>query len=406
MNNVNAKDQILERKVLSNPGFNFIDVHSTNLFIDDDSNTFILIEVWRTDSTKDFLCINNNWIRVDKYGILLNGFLKDGHFYLAFQKDEDVVIYNIQEDIKFLCRIKSRIKIGGIPRNIGSYQDRVIPLSNQNDSYLFLGRYVKLPANPIESLRTIISGGHGIYYDKPFLAEIQNEKMLKCRKIRYGGKVDESFVIKEVATRKDLIHFLGFRGAEEPETSGPLGFARNTPVILHYVGYDFKKKKTTRTHSICENTPKVDKNKNVKSYYGPLSMDNLEDNVFVVFSWVQHRSKPRPIPIKDIKSDIYYYQYSDNASGDIERIADGFMPLVRVNSLGNVHVLWVNSDGGLVYKVKKNGRWSEEKIILNNLNIYPNITRRYISAEFDKDNNLNVIFPSNGNLVHAIVKVD
>jgi hypothetical protein len=397
MNNLYAKDHILDWKVLSNKMFNCSDICSINLFIDNENNVFVQVGVMGENRYgNDFLYINNNWTVIDKYGILLNGFIKDGYFYLAFQKDKDVVIYNIQEDIKFVSRIKSRIKIGGIPRNIGSYQDRVIPLSDQNGSYLFLGRYVKLPANPIEFLRTITSGGHGIYYDKPFLAEIQDDKMLKSRKIHYGGKIDESFVIKEVATGKDSIHFLGFRGAETPETSGPSGFAWNTPVILHYVDYNFKKKKTTRKHSICKKTP------NAKSYYGPLSMDNFEDYVFVVFSWVERR---RNSNLKETKLDIYYSQLSNNTFGDVEKIGNGFSPLLRVDSIGNVHILWVNSDGDLIHKVKKNNRWSEERIILNNLDIYPNITKRYISAEFDRDNNLNVIFPSNGTLVYAKVEL-
>jgi hypothetical protein len=229
---------------------------------------------------------------------------------------------------------------------------------------------------------------------------MQDDKMLKSRKIRYGGKINETFVIKEVAKGKDSIHFLGLRGPVEVR-SAP-GFAWNKPVILHYVDYNIKKRKATRKHSIFKNTPNA-----ISSYYGPLSIDNFEDDVFVVFSWVQSISKTRPIPIKDFKSDIYYYQYSDNASGDVERIGDGFMPLVKVDSFGNVHVLWVNNDGGLVHKVKKNGSWSKEKVIINNLDIYTCITIvRYISAEFDSDNNLHVVYPSGGNLVHAVVNVN
>ena len=117
--------------------------------------------------------------------------------------------------------------------------------------------------------------------------------------------------------------------------------------------------------------------------------------------------------IKDFKSDIYYWQGGYGSFGDVEKIASGFLPLVRVDFLGNVHVVWLSSDGGLVHKVKRNGGWSGEKIILNNVDIYPDITYgtspdityRKISAEFDKDNNLNVIFPADGNLVRAKVKL-
>jgi len=400
MNNVSAKGQILEREELSNPGFNFVDVYSINLFIDDGNSTFVLIGVQGENRYgNDFLYMNNKWEVIDEQGKVLSGFIKDGYFHLAFQKEEDVVIYNIQKDIKFV----SRIKISSVPRSVGSYHHRVIPVSDQNSSYYFLSRRVELPAHPIEFLRTIMSGGHGIYYEKPVLAEIQDDEMSRYREIRYGGKIDETFIIKEVVKGKDSIHFLGFRGAEEPETSGSPAFAGSRPVILYYTNYDLKKKETTRKCSIYEDTPRYDKNKNADFYYGPLSMDNLDDNIFIIFSWVERR---RNSNLKETKLDIYYNQSSNNNFGDIEKIGNGFSPLVRVDFLGNVHVVWIDSNGGLAHKVKKTGRWSDEKIILNNLDIYPNITRRYISAEFDKDNNLHVVYPSGGNLFHAKIKLD
>ncbi len=408
MNNTNAKDHILERKVLSSKMFNCSDLRSINLFVDDDKNTFVVIAVRGENRYGNyFLYMNNDWEVIDEHGKRLNGFIKDGQLYLAFENDEDVDIYNIETDIKLVSRIKiRRIRIKGIRSNIISYQSRVIPVSDGDSSYYYLGRYVKFPANPVDLVQHFLSGGHGITYRKPVLAEIRDNKMLEPQKLRYGGKIDETFTIKEAIKGKDSIHLLGFRGPVEAR-SAP-GFAWNKPVILHYADYDLKKKKTTRKHSIYENTPKFDKNTDTDFDYGSVSIDNLNDDIFVVFSWVTITNYgSRDDNIKDIKPDVYYWQYSDNCSGDIEKIGNGFMPLVKVDSLGNVHVFWIDHDGNLVCKTKKDDKWSKDNFILTGIDILPGIiSTRYVCAEFDKDNNLHVVFPSSGSLVYAKVKLD
>jgi hypothetical protein len=407
MSNLYGKGKVLERKVLSNPGFNFIDVHSISLFIDDDDNIFTLVEVWRTDSTKDFLCINNNWGRVDKYGWLLNGFIKDGQFYLAFHKDEDVVIYNVQENIKPISH--ARLNYNLKKPLISPRYNRILPVSGHQRLYYLLGSSSHFPADPLGFLSTLITGGYGTYYAKPFLEEIRENEIVYHQKIRYGGKINETFIAKEAVTEKDSIHLLGFRGHF---ISGS-GFVKNKPIILHYAAYDTKKKKNTRKHSVHTKTPEIKFDKNtamngtdMKSYYGPLSMDNLEDDIFVVFSWVERHNYRAGFNINNIKSDIYFWQFYNDSPGDPEKIGEGFMPLVKVDSIGHVHVFWVNNKGGLVHKTKANSHWSKESIILNNIDLSLGVSTRYISAEFGKDNNLNVIFPSAGNLVYAKINLE
>jgi len=356
--------------------------------------------------------MNNNWEVIDEQGKVLNGFIKNGHLHLAFQKDEDVVIYNIQKDIEFVSRI-SIAEISSKFSILGNI-DRVIPVSGSNNSYHLLTQDSRSPVHPVEFLMDVLSAGHGIHYQKPFLIQVRDKKLAKPRKLRYGGKIDESFIVKEVVKGKDSIHFLGFRGPQTPKTSGTSGFPRNKPVILHYADYDFKKKKTTRKHSICTKTPEIKFDKNtdmnntdMKSYYGPLSMDNLKDDIFVVFSWVERHNYRAGFNINNIKPDVYYWQYSDNASGDIERIGNGLAPLVRVDSSGSVHVLWVNKNISLIHKAKRNGKWGKDTVLVKDLDVdYGIIVGGRISAEFDKENNLHVVYPSGGNLVHAKVKLN
>jgi hypothetical protein len=399
MHNSYAKDRIGDWKVMLKKRFS-MNTTLIDLFIDNNNNLFLV------DYNRDSLYMNNDWIKVSKYGRLLNGFLKDGQFYLAFHKDEHIVICKVQEDIKPISHVRINYDLN--KPLISPYYYRIVPVSGQQRLYYLLGSSSQFPAHPLEFLSTLMSAGHGTYYAKPFLAQIQNNEMLKGRKIRYGWKIDETYIVEEVAYSKNSIHFLGFRGREASQLSGPVKFAKGKPVILHYANYEIKKKKTTRKHSIYENTPRFDKDTKTDFDYGPLSIDNQGDNVFVVFSWVTSSwNETESNDTKGIISEIYYWQFYNDSPGDVEKIGEGFMPLVKVDLSGVVHVFWVNRKGGLVHKARQDNKWSKEKIILNNVDISSGIrTIRYISAEFDKDDNLNVVFPSDENLVYAKIKLE
>ncbi|MDH4240746.1 MAG: hypothetical protein OEW48_14395, partial [Phycisphaerae bacterium] len=247
---------------------------------------------------------------------------------------------------------------------------------------------------------------HGIYYLKPFLIEMRDDKLDKPRELRYGGKIDESYSIKQVVQQdKDLVHFLGFRMQEE-RAWGPEK-REFEPEILHHAAYDLKKKKVVKTHAICKNTPKIEIDKNSETSYGPLSIDALGNDVYAVFSWIQHRLQPRPIPVNDIKSTIFYWQHNADVSGGVEEIADGYVPLVKVDSSGNVHIFWINKNASLVHKVKKKGVWGKDRILVDRVDLMSSVTySNYIAAEFDRENNLHLVYPSGGTLVHSVLKVN
>jgi len=391
-----AKARVLERKELSIPVRGSTEIHSAELFIDNDNNTFVQIN--------NFLRVNNKWIKIDEYGRCLNGFLKDSQLYMAFEKDGNIDVYKVKKDFE----LTSRVEIIKRPNILweGAGFERMFPVPGEDNSYFLQGKCSKFPTNPFEFLFCFTSGGHGIIYTKPIVAEIQNGKMLRYLKFRYGGKLDESFIIKEAAERKDSISFLGFRRLEEP-AMGPRHPPQ--PVILYYADYNLEKRKVIRNHTLYEDTARYDKNTDTRFDYGPLSMDNFGDDVFIVFSWCGSGGwSTKGFDIKEIKSDIYYWQCSNGRFGDIEKIAEGFSPVVRTDFFGNVHVIWVDGDGVFFHKMRKDGGWSEAETILSDADICPS-TAVYggISAEFDKDNNLNIIYPSNDNLlIYAKVKPD
>ncbi len=152
-----------------------------------------------------------------------------------------------------------------------------------------------------------------------------------------------------------------------------------------------------------------------------MSADNFNDDLFVVFSWHGTRDASDvernvvATNIENISTSIYYSQSDGNAFGNIEVIGQGILPLVRVDSLGNVHVIWANSDGSLVHKVKKDDKWGDEQIILVGVIDVSEVrecTRQgalwlqNMCTQFDKDNNLNVAFTSKGKLTYAKIRLD
>ena len=388
----------------------------TEIFIDGNDNIFLMVGRGIAGQYRAiYLCVfmNEELIDLEGYGHVWDGFLKDGDFHLVLWKDGGFSVYKVLNGMKLVTRINIEDtlheRFSSASRYRGPFSPgkiyRVIPVPEAGNSFYLLACRWRFPVHPGEFLKTVISGGHGISYWKPFSVEVRDEKLAKPRKLRYGGKIEESYYIKQVINHEDLVHFLGFRRQEEPAW----GRRKRTSesMMLHHAAYDLKKKKVIHTHTIYTISPKIEIGNNRTNFYGPLSIDASGNDVFVVFSWVQERLQPRPVPINDMKSTIFYWQYSNGVASEVEKIADGFMPLVKVDSSGTVHVLWVNKNASLVHKAKRNNKWSKDTILFNNLDVdHRIISGRYISAEFDKDNNLNVVFPSNGNLVYAKLRLN
>ncbi|MHC4075990.1 MAG: hypothetical protein ACYSRZ_06200, partial [Planctomycetota bacterium] len=415
------------------------DMHHARLLFDKHNNFLI--------SMHELLYLNDNLIRIDipdEYCCnLLGGFIKDNSFYVVFENVDTVDIYSVKKSLELINHIKLAL--------IRYDYNGVITLPGPDNSCYLFGHSNTFPSDPSELLRTFMSGGHGVYYYKPFLAEIRHNKTIRHIKFDYGGKTDESFVVKEAVAGKNSIHLLGFRNIDvpfignrmptqlvRPSLSG-YGLKRHNferrdyygerdisqSVILYYANYNLKKKMNTRRHTIYQNTPGYDKNKGTYFDYGVLSADTKDDDVFVVFTWVELKLRTTGVNVENVRSDIYYWQCNDKTSSNAEKIAEGFCPLVRVDLSGNVHVFWVDRSGNVIKKVNKDGKWGNKEIILSNVSASPAIIytkscmvranrdmpeailyTKFLSAEFDKDNNLNVVFPSSKGVVYKKLKLE
>ena len=366
-------------------------VYSTNLFIDDEGEVFFLVN--------DYFIADNNSVSMARRGRFLNGFLENGRFYTAFEQFGNINIYDVKEGFK----LAKRIKIIDVPNIFwaGATFGRIIVAPGESDSYLLAGGCGKFPSNPFDFLFHFTSGGHGIIYKKPILGQIRGDEMVRYLKFRYRGKVDESFVIAETVRGEKSINFLGFRRQESPSMG--LRYPRQ-PFILYYVDYNLDKRKATRNHVLFEAiSPGRGKDVYTTVQYGPLSMDSVGDDVFVVFSWygVERRDKSK-FDVKNCTSDIYYWQCAEGRFSEVEKIAEGFSPIVKADLKGNVHVFWISGDGVFFYKVKKEDGWSQAEEIIWEENLSSKyVYSRDMSVEFDKDNNLHMIYLLKRELIYV-----
>jgi|GEM_PF-2083366 len=387
-------DTVLERKVISDGKVNCSDIRSLNIFLTKDGSASVLVQ-----ENNLFLYKQNNLRTIDtKERMLLNGFVEKDHVMLAFlvfhgnHTCPDIDVYDVQKGFDKpveSIEVNEKMKHG--------YPDKLIAIPQTPGKYYVF--YTEEKFTPTRYLMLFLSGGHAYGNMKPYLAEVEKGRISRNKEIQYGGKRDESFHVKEIINDSKMIHCLGFRNKDTP---GPY-IPRDSPYILYYAGYDLKEKKVTQNHNVYEI------NYDPGSYkFGPLSIACKDNEVFVAFSFYKYPYRGAHFDIKQITSDVYYFQYSDKTASDTVQIAEGFMPLVKVDSIGRVYVFWIDYDGNLICKIKKDDKWSDKKIVLTGIDILsPRIVcNKYISAEFDSENDLHIVFPSKGKLVYGKVKLD
>lgn len=397
INTLGLGSTILERKVIVKNKINYDRIHSYDMFLSESGSLSFLVIVHDTP----FLYIHGKLIKITREkGIFLDAFVADNHVMLAFMEGENIVFYDAQDEFKLINSIH-------IKNSKRFYPHEVITVSDMSDRFYMLCGEVGFFSQPLKKLRHIMSGGHAgcDVYSTPYMMEIEGSDVLWCKKIKHDHGRDVTYLEEEFTGTPEMIHFLGFIQSQDPRTGLPL---HDLPVVLYYAGYNLKEKKVTQSYSILEEIPRP------SAYeFGPLSMAGKDDAAFVVFSLCKIPPCPRKFNYIDsikqgvAESNIYYFQYENGSASSAVKIAEGFIPLVKLDSVGNVYVFWVDHHGNFIYKMKKDEKWSKKKMIFNGVDIMYSITEfDYISVEFDKQDNLHVVFPSNGNLVYAKVKLD
>jgi len=377
-------DTVLERKVLSDSAsVNCSHITWIKMFLTQRSNTpFVLTKqefpMDTTLPTPYRLYIPNNVVEVIKneFGSYLGGFVNNDDLILVFVR-ENLSFYDVQKGFKCINSIDVSAH--------GGYPGQIIMVPEASGRYYLLSS-CDMAANMFIAM---ISGGHGDFYEKPYLSEIKGAEVSPEWKIDYGGKRKESYLIQEVMGGKKIIHFLGLRGRIAIGSG-----VRRGPGILYYAGYDPEKKKTVQNYNLFE----------IKDYrrgsgedFGQLSMSSKENNVFVVFT--QEICPPGKTNFLDgIISNIYYFQYCNKTAGKTVQIAKGFTPLVKLDSTSKVYIFYVDYAGNLICKTKQGDTWGNDKTILVGVDIFP--VKVYIAAEFDSEDNLHLVYPSKGSLIY------
>lgn len=392
---------IIEAKTIRLGAVDIGHIASVELLIAENSNLAETVLRIRADEGS-FLYTKGSWM--DATG-LLNVFEKDGQLYMASGSGKasgmyKIVIRKVGQNTNQIGTIDTKGSL--VERSAPGSIVRVIPVPEIPDSYYVLASPYVSPADTGEALVNYLSGGHGIAYVKPFLVEVQDGHPGKSQKLRYGGKTDETYYIRQIVQTEDLVHFLGFRQQEERAWGRPK--EQFTPVILHHAAYDMTKKKVTQSNPVYTATPRLEKDKGTRSDYSQISIDAFADNVFVVFLWKKTMIQTKPGDVKYVESNIFYWDCNQGKAGKVEKIADGFLPKVKVDSLGNAHLLYVNGRGNLVHRVKQKGIWQKEGVLVGRVDVVPYIDN--IAVAFDKHDNLHVVYPLGGNLVYVKMKLD
>ncbi|MCE5341362.1 MAG: hypothetical protein LLF92_09605 [Planctomycetaceae bacterium] len=445
--------QVVQQKIIAEK-VNDWDMHWTKMVFDNSDNVLITMKglfyigdnLTNTRNLSEYCCD------------ILGGYVKDSRFYVAINDIHKTNVYKIQNKIELESCIEPKIS------EYHDY-DGVILVPEENYYYLF-GHYTKVTFNPLESLERIAANGRVTSFKKPFLAKIENSKITRTIKLNYDSETEESYVIREAIAGKGSIHFFGFRNIDIPwmkdghfpstqvVDSGTNGYAYKThqfdggdyyqgrpikqSIILHYSDYNLQKGKNTRNYTIYENIPGYDSTADTYSDYGVLSADSQDKNVYSVFTWVKwqrHHAGSTMVKyeglkhkdgfnLSDVNSSIYFWQCDEKSYGKAEKIADGFCPLVRADQFGRVHIFYVDRNGNVIQKVRTNGKWSNEKIILNGVNAKPIIYTKYsysvedserpeailytkfIAAEFDSENNLHIVYPTAEGIVYTKMKLE
>jgi hypothetical protein len=467
--------QILESKVISKQATD-CDMHLTKIIFNDSNDVLITMN--------QLLYANNNLIRVQKLWdyengdvkgeadyccYFLGGFVKDNKFYVAFDDVHYINIFSINKNASFngkKLEVISQIK----PISVFCPDYTTLIYSpDYNGSCYLLGHPLFPPANPIGFVKSMMDAyaqKRYVYYYKPRLAEIKNGKMVRTIDFDYGCKIDESYVVNEVAEGKDSIHFFGYRNIDGPYVEFDMdwfklaepyffgydkkkrNFDDRSPnekegfpqaVILYYADYNLNKGKNVRKCKIYEDAPGYNEKTDTYFDYGVLSADSQDDNVYAVFSWVkwqrphagatmvyngrrlEHREN---FSLNDVNSSIYYWQCNGKSYGKAEKIAEGFCPIIKVDQFGSVHIFWVDRSGNIIQKIRKDNKWSDEEIVLKDFSTKPAImnTKRcsirdydrpeailytkFVAAEFDNENNLHIVYPTAEGIVYTKLKLE
>jgi hypothetical protein len=395
---------VLYRKVVLTSGR--LDEHrlQSNLFLTQDGNASVLLN----DSQKLFLYNQSTLKTINKdkgKNKFIGAFLENNHVMLTF------VVY--AEDYTDYYRYSS-INIYDVQKGFEKPVKSIrIPLKSQDK---LPAKMITVPCSPHKyyvfdvqetfwgvggALSRCLSGGHAIGYLKPYLAKIEQNKMSTYEEVEYDGERYEDFEIDQIVHGTQRIHCLGFR---HPKYISQGILPPDSSIVLYYLDYNVEEGTNKQNRSIYE--AKYDPGRH---RFGTMSLNVVNDTAFAAFAFNKYPYGSWPHnDISQISSDIYFFESDKTAKA--AKISEGFLPTVKFDSNGNVHVLGVDSEGQLfIINKKQDNDWSDNIIILKDVRLVSSFMyqEKYFDAEFDKDDNLHIVYPSNdGNITYVKMKLD
>ncbi|MBN1406773.1 MAG: hypothetical protein JW956_03235 [Calditrichaceae bacterium] len=355
------------------------------------------------DLYKLFLYSDDNFKQVGIYkknNIFLGGFMENDRLLLAFVEWPErytysgVNIYDVQKGFD-----KPAKYIAIPPKSQSKPVDKLLTVQYTSDNYCVISTQETFFG--VEAFTRYLCGGYAIGYAKPYFAKIEKNQMSLYKEINYGGEKYEDFEIRQIIYGTKLIHCLGKR---HPKYVSQGVLPPDSSVVLYYAGYNPEERRIMQNGNIYKTIS------DPNSYdFGTVSLNVMKDKAFVAFTLHKHPySGLLDGNIKQTSSDIYFFE-SDQPANTI-KISEGFLPNVKFDSKGNVHVLATDSDGRLfIIRKDKDNKWTDKQFILKDVKISSDFLfkDKYIDAEFDKDGNLHVVYPANdGNIVYVKMKLD
>lgn len=386
---------ILERKIILPSGkFNEYRLEH-NIFLAKDGDASILID----DSQNLFLYQLNNLQKINidwKNYIFRNGFMENDHLMLAFVNWPEEYRYSGINIYDFQKGFDKPVKYFKVPwRRQKTPVGLLITDPQTPDKYYVFCHLETFPG--VERFTHYLCGGYAIGYAKPYLAEVNKGYLSAYDPIEYGGEEYESFSVSECISNGNKIYCIGRRHPKEHD--GVL--EPNSTVTLWYTVYDPTDKKAIQFGSIYQIKTGYDYD------FGTSSLAVNDGNAFVIF--YTYKYPERGILNKDFSkyvSDVFYCQFNQNSKINTTKIAQGFLPLVRLDAARNVYAFYLDYKGNIAYKMKTEKGWSDEKIIINNLIIPKRLEKECFSIEFDKLNNLHCVYRTDEGIVYTKMKLN
>lgn len=291
------------------------------------------------------------------HGLINNGVLQicSVRFPQATEASRTLTIriYNMGPDMKLLSQpaIKIDMDEGKKAFKRESYRSisYLLPLENTHHKLFAIGSYFENRWNPTDLIRSVITGGHWGFVERPFAAIIDGNNVLGYYTTSEKLKSNECSEISNWAVRNDKIHFVGVKNR---------AYCYD-PDVIQYLYFDLSKNQWAEPLVLFRGYKRSEK---ITNFFSNPSLACNDENIYFTWSWIVI-DYDRRIPTKD--SGIYFCSKTDNQWSKAIKLSDlGDQPQVILDNNGKVYIFWIEPEKGLFYKAKTDTGWSNTRLVI------------------------------------------